>query len=277
MIGMLHAKHLKNPDPKLEAHFVSKKTIETPRKHTPRTKTQAIRRILAKGNKAYLVEEDNESLEECFGPNKNIDYYDPDAYDDEEDHLLDEEPDANFTSTVTPTKSSGPQCRTCLVYFTSNNKLHQHLRKDNCKRMTQIACAVTQNIPTHVPKATQPTSTSTVRKVIDSAVDSSQEIGTGYGFRGWKYATGTASFAETEGLFSPESCCFDSGAGVTLVDQGFFQRQAGDRISICTMATPIPSLYKTAMIIHYASLETFALGTLLKWSALTPLLLRLQS
>ena len=159
MIGMPHAKHLKNLDPKLEAHPVSKKTIETPRKHFPRTKTQTIRRILAKGNKKLIllkriVEEDKESLEECFGPNENNDYYDPDAYDDEEDHLLDEEPDANFTSTVTTTNSSGPQCRTCLVYFTSNNKLHQHLRKDNCKRMTQTACAASQEIPTHAPKAT---------------------------------------------------------------------------------------------------------------------------
>ena len=54
--------------------------------------------------------------EECFGANENIDYYDPDTYEGEEDRLLDIEPDANFTSTVTsPTKSSSPQYRTCLV------------------------------------------------------------------------------------------------------------------------------------------------------------------
>ena len=215
-------------------------------------------------------------MEECFGPNENIDYYDPDAYDDEEDHLLDEEPDANFTSTVTPTKSSGPQCRTCLVYLTSNNKLHQHLRKDNCKRTRQIACAVTQKIPTHVPKATQSTSTSAVHKVIDSAVDPSQEIGTEYGFRGCKYATGTASFTETEELFSPESCCFDSGAGFTLVDQGFFKDKLETGFLSVQSQHQLPSLYKTAMIFHYASLEIFALGTLLNWSTLTPLMLRLQ-
>ena len=160
-----------------------KEDYRNAKKTYSKDKNSSDKKNIGKGKqKAYLVEEDNESLED----------YDPDAYDDEEDHLLDEEPDANFTSTVTPTKSSGPQCRTCLVYFTSNNKLHQLLRKDNCKIMTQIACAVTQNIPTHVPKATQPTSTSTVRKVIDSAVDSSQEIGTGYGFRRWKQRSSSA-------------------------------------------------------------------------------------
>lgn len=47
------------------------------------------------------------------------------------------------------------------------------------------------------------------------------------------------SFPETEDSSNPESCCFDSGAGITLVDREFFRRQAGPKISIRTMATPI--------------------------------------
>lgn len=145
-------------------------------------------------------------------------------------------------------KPIGPQCRTCFVHFTSNNKLHHHLRKDNCKREIQVGHAVTQKTHSHVPTALPPTplptpmpttSKSNTRRVIESTVDPNQEIGTGYGFRRWKYVTGMVSFTETEEFFSPESCCFDSGAGVTLVDREFIQRQAGPRISIRTMATPI--------------------------------------
>lgn len=47
------------------------------------------------------------------------------------------------------------------------------------------------------------------------------------------------SYTETEGFFNPESSCFDSGTCVTLVDRDLFQRQAGPRISIRTIATPI--------------------------------------
>lgn len=65
------------------------------------------------------------------------------------DSLFDDEPNANFTSTVTaPNKSTSHQCRTCPVYFTSNKKIHEHLRKDNCKYETQIAYSVTLKRPT---------------------------------------------------------------------------------------------------------------------------------
>ena len=87
-----------------------------------------------------------------------------------------------------------------------------------------------------------PSSTSSkfsTRKVIEPTINPNPEIGTGYGFREWKYATGMISFSETEDFFNPESCCFDSVAGITLVDRQFFERQAGLKISIRTMATPI--------------------------------------
>lgn len=197
--------------------------------------------------KACLVEEDMGSSEEQFGPDEDIDYYNPDMH--EEDHSFDEEPEANFTSTVTSeAKPIGPQCRTCLVHSASNNKLHHHLRKDNCKREIQVAHAVTQKTHSHVPTALPPTplptpmltsSKSSTRRVIESTADPNQEIGTGYGFRGWKYATGMVSFTEAEDFFSPGSCCFDSRTGVTLVGRESFQKQAGPRISIRTMATPI--------------------------------------
>ncbi|MCJ1345317.1 hypothetical protein MMC31_003524 [Peltigera leucophlebia] len=82
---------------------------------------------------------------------------------------------------------------------------HNHLRKEGCKRKRKTAYAVTQRTPLHVPKATPPTSTSTVRKVIDLAVGPNQEIGTGYGFRGWKYVLVMVSFDETEELLRPKS------------------------------------------------------------------------
>lgn len=47
------------------------------------------------------------------------------------------------------------------------------------------------------------------------------------------------SFSEIKDLFNPELCYFDSGVGITLVDQEFFQKQASPKISICTMVTPI--------------------------------------
>lgn len=68
--------------------------------------------------KADLVEEIKESSEEGFGPRENTDYYDPDTYTEQEDRLFDYEPDASFTPKVTSlVKSSGPQCRTCLICF----------------------------------------------------------------------------------------------------------------------------------------------------------------
>lgn len=184
---------------------------------------------------------------EQFGPDEDIDYYNPDMH--EEDHSFDKKPEANFTSTVTSVaKPIGPQCRTCLVHFTSNKELHHQLRKDNCKCEIQVAHEVTQKTHSQVPTALPPTplptpmptpSKSNTRRVIESTVDPNQEIGTGYGFRGWKYATIMISFTKTEEFFSLESCCFDSRASVTLVGREFFQRQAGPRISIRTMATPI--------------------------------------
>lgn len=143
------------------------------------------------------------------------------------------------------------QCRTCFAHFTSNNKLHHHLRKDNCKHNTPFAHTIitASSLPPTLTISTlsstsssTPASTSlklSIRKVIESTVNLNQEIGTGYGFRGWKHTTGIVSFYETEDSFNPESCCFDSGAGITLVDREFFRRQAGHKISICTMATPI--------------------------------------
>lgn len=145
------------------AQLVSWKITKTPRNHTPRTEAGTIRRNTGE----------------------------PDICDEKEDHLLDEEPEAKFTSMITSlAKPSGPQCRICLVCSTSNNKFHHHRRKGNCKRETQVAYAVTQKTLMHVPTATLPTlwptslrtpSISTVRQVIDSAVDPNQEVGTRYG------------------------------------------------------------------------------------------------
>ena len=199
-----------------------------------------------------------ENSEERFGPDEDIGFYNPDMLDGG-GCFLDEELDANFTSPVTsPAKPIGPKCRTCLVHFTFNNKLHHHLRKDDCKSEIPLAHTITQKTPSQISIASLPTpqpmflpksqpkspltslptsSKSNIRRVIDSTVNPNQEIGAGYGFRGWKYATGMVSLTDTVKCFHPESCCLT--LGITLVDRNFFQRQAGPRISIRTIATPI--------------------------------------
>ena len=82
-------------------------------------------------------------------------------------------------------------------------------------------------------------SKSSTQKVIKSTINLNQKIGTEYGFKRREYATRMVSFSETKDFFNPESCCFNSGAGITLVDQQFFERQISPKISICIIATPI--------------------------------------
>lgn len=49
------------------------------------------------------------------------------------------------------------------------------------------------------------------------------------------------SFAETEEVFSPESCCFDSGAGVTLADRGFFRDKQETKFPFVKWRHQLPS------------------------------------
>lgn len=82
-------------------------------------------------------------------------------------------------------------------------------------------------------------SKSSLRKIIKFTINLNKEIGTGYRFREWKYATKRVSFSETKDSANPESCYFDYEPGITLVDEEFFRKQVDPKISIRTMATPI--------------------------------------
>lgn len=256
-IDVSHARYLPNPGLQLRALLVSKKITKLPKSHIPRTNWNDKRNTGRGKRKAYLVEEDIEGSEEQFGPEKDIDYYDPDMHE-EENQFLDEEPDADFTSAVTSlAKPIDPQCFTCLVHFTSNNKLHHHVRKDNCKREIQITHAVTQKtslqVSTASPATPPPGSPSaspltslpkaspylthakslTPRLILIEKLAPDTGLGDGNMQQTWyclpkqKSSSMLSHVALALGLVSPWSI------------EIFFQRQASPRISIRTMASPI--------------------------------------
>lgn len=72
--------------------------------------------------------------------------------------------------------------------------------------------------------------------IINSTVDSTLDVGTGYGFRGWHYVTMAVSLTADR---EANSGCLDTGADITLVDRKFFQKQTIDKVPVRKMATPI--------------------------------------
>lgn len=56
------------------------------------------RNIEKRKQKTYLVKEDKKSLEKYFDLNKDIDYYNPDAYNKKDNCLLNDNLNINFTS-----------------------------------------------------------------------------------------------------------------------------------------------------------------------------------
>lgn len=71
---------------------------------------------------------------------------------------------------------------------------------------------------------------------VQSKVNPNHDLGTGFGFRGWQYATAQVSLAENG---TPGNVCLDTGAGVTLIDAEFFKTQSQGKVAVRTMATPI--------------------------------------
>lgn len=203
----------------------------------------------AKGKqKAYMIEEDqDESDQEQPLTDENIDYYDPDAYDNNNVDGNNEDPSANFTNITTTSSLLQHECRKCQCRFPSNNQLHHHLRSKTCQThcytkafTTTINKAVASLPQASVSQTADQTAKSlSYQRIITSEKDSNKDVGTGYGFRGWKYATAMVSLTSSQTDYNPKSCCLDSGAGVTLVDQGFFKSQCKGTIPIKTMATPI--------------------------------------
>lgn len=199
---------------------------------------------------AYVAEEDAQDIE----------YYDPDRdFEDEEDDESSasssessEEATANL---ILPAIPRSFRCRTCKGTFDSNNKLHRHIR-GGCQTLfhtsmkteylSQDAYASTKASPASTnasTKATSPSPTFTkalLGTIVNSRVDPNKDIGTGCGFRGWKYATADVSLcSESCEIPSPEKGCLDTGAGITICDEIFFKRQTQGKVPIRTMATPI--------------------------------------
>lgn len=76
-------------------------------------------------------------------------------------------------------------------------------------------------------------------KIVDLMVNPNQEIGMRYRFEKCIYIWGMVLFAKIEEVFSLKFYYFDCRVSVTLVDQGFLQRQVRDRILIYTIIIPI--------------------------------------
>ena len=212
--------------------------------------------------RAFVADQDNSEEEESvegfhneehgnyYTEDENLDYYNPDQED---------EAPVNFTASVVVAKPSLPHCRRCRKAFTSNNELHRHLRA-GCsltppggpKSFSDAEAYPAKSVSPSTTGATKGTSessqpntvmpagltsppTSPEPTIIRSNVDSSADIGTGYGFRGWNYAKAKASLAVAA---VPEDVCLDTGASVSLMDRNFFKAQAPNT-PIRTMASPL--------------------------------------
>lgn len=221
---------------------------------------------------AYVAEEED-------GHNEDIDYYDPDQdYDEDDDSesISSDDATANMTSESDAdividetsvnlvTFPQSHKCRSCGGIFDSNNKLHKHLRRGcsvpHTSTKTELPTKPKSKFERLGPVVmatsvvTTPTVSSTIRNttrnpIRNSTVDPGKDSGTGYGFRGWRYATANLSLWEepssspNKGIASKspseERGCLDTGAGITICDEAFFNRQTQGRVPIRTMATPI--------------------------------------
>lgn len=217
--------------------------------------------------KAYLAEEESsEHTDDDY--DEDAEYYN--VHDDDTDEEdADDDPDEVSANLVTIPEAS---CRNCKEAFSSNNELHRHLRSRKCtpprknKAKTNVAVLTStsndalqsSSIPiqsSSIPSASSSdviarkrrvrtkasskssnlvtTSTDDIQ-VVRSNIDANKDIGTGYGFKGWQYATAQVSLSSNGKL---EPCCLDSGAGISLADINFFKAQSDAPIR--EMASPI--------------------------------------
>lgn len=94
-------------------------------------------------------------------------------------------------------------CLHCDDSFSSNNKLHKHLRTSHTNPLDSNVYHATALVP----------------RVMESTISDNTEPG--HGFRGWHYAAAQGSLAESG---TPEEICLDSGCSSTLIDKAFLQR-----------------------------------------------------
>ncbi len=188
----------------------------------PGTKSKDNRDYKGKG-RAYVTEEDKHENEmdnppdnEYYhGSDPELDYYDPS--NDQDQH----EAEANFSI-----HARTFDCRKCKAVFPSNNQLHKHVRQTRCEK-PRTADFLTTDEPTanHVMDI----------PILESTVDSSKDIGTGFGFRGWTYAKALIALS-IKG--NEAQVCLDTGCSVTLADRSFIKIH-GAHYTIRRMATPL--------------------------------------
>ena len=165
-------------------------------------------------------------------------------------------------------------CRSCGNAFKSNNQLHKHLRAgcssyafqvsetSSSKALVKVGPVLrshTKSLNTPKPLISSPKNSIPVSKspkdstpvttstpiaasskdsipVVKSSVDPNASLGTGYGFRGFQYATTTYSIGEDG---DHGSGCLDSGCGISLHDIDYFHKVTKGQVPIRTMATPV--------------------------------------
>ena len=273
----------------------------------PYTKEKYVKEKFSKGTESDKKDYKGKSKQHAYVAEEedipeNVDYYDPDPYYEEEDDnvsntssvedtaanhttgdsdVSDSELsmiDANLAITAPMSTKSIPRshrCRTCRAVFDSNNKLHRHIRT-GCSAIlhTNLKGTSFKPLPALALTASEEVSVMTADvDIVYSTVDPNKDIGTGYGFRGYKYAqTDVSLWEETPTgnettrkdtltevtqeipLETPskdpkkpildipppnEKGCLDTGAGITIADNNFFKRQTRGKVPIRTMATPI--------------------------------------
>ena len=101
---------------------------------------------------------------------------------------------ANWSSAV-----NEHSCKRCSKSFESNNKLHEHLRKDGCKK--KVAFALPTGPNGNVVKSTAP-----------------QNENPGHAFKGYRYATMQVAFTKDQ---PPKDVCLDTGCTMSLIDREF--------------------------------------------------------
>ena len=204
-----------------------------------------------------MLNEKKEALVEDFNDegfndeNQNVevidDYYV--ARDDLNYYNLDEafrNDDDTSTLFIAPSSIQRHRCRRCESEFSSNNKLHQHIRKQ-CQSMQASIFVIQANLVT--TSAVDVFSTTTTKgSFIESVkffakdlftilftMNSFKNIDIEYEYREYNHAKIRTTLFST---FELENVCLDIDANVTLVNRVFFKRQ----ISNTSIRTMIASL-----------------------------------
>jgi hypothetical protein len=133
-------------------------------------------------------------------------------------------------------------CKKCKKSFPSNNQLHKHVREDNYKRPGILKSKNQATVESDTEETTEKSSVVTpvslaltAIPVVESAVDSKSDIGTGFGFRNWHFVTVMFKFS-VKG--ATHKVCMDTGCSVTLIDRKWLLTNRPD-ILLRIMSKPL--------------------------------------